>query len=52
MRSRAVSDQLTNVFLAFDAQDVPTLVASVTDDVQLRLGNAPMTQGRAPSSMP
>ena len=29
MRSQPVSDQLTNVFLAFDAQDVPTLVASV-----------------------
>ena len=47
MRSRAVSDQLASVFRAFDAQDVPTLVASVTEDVQLRLGNAPMTQGRA-----
>jgi ketosteroid isomerase-like protein len=47
MRSRALSDQLANVFRAFDAQDVPTLVASVTEDVQLRLGNAPMTQGRS-----
>jgi hypothetical protein len=45
MSPQALSDQLASVFAAFDAQDVSTLAAFVTEDVQLRLGNAPMTQG-------
>jgi ketosteroid isomerase-like protein len=47
MSPRAVPDQLASVFAAFDAQDVSTLAAFVTEDVQLRLGNAPMTRGRS-----
>ena len=47
MSPQALSDQLASVFAAFDAQEVSTLAAFVTDDVQLRLGNTPMTQGRS-----
>jgi ketosteroid isomerase-like protein len=45
--TRAVADQLARVFAAFDAREVSTLAAFVTDDIRLRLGNAPMTQGRS-----
>jgi ketosteroid isomerase-like protein len=41
------TELLTQVFAAFDAQDIPTLSAFVTDDVELRLGNAPVVQGKA-----
>jgi len=42
-----VSDQLHRIFATFDARDVSTLAEFITDDVQLRLGNAEMIQGRA-----
>jgi ketosteroid isomerase-like protein len=41
-----VSDQLHRVFATFDAQDVATLAEFMTADVQLRLGNADMIQGK------
>jgi ketosteroid isomerase-like protein len=41
-----VSDQLRRVFATFDAKDVSTLARLVTDDVELRLGNAEMIKGR------
>lgn len=34
------------IFAAFDAKDVPTLVAAVTDDVRLRLGNSEPAEGK------
>ena len=46
MSEKDVSDRLRRVFATFDAQDVSTLAGFMTDDVQLRLGNAPMIQGR------
>src|SRR5258708_15196239 len=41
-----VSDLLSRVFATFDAQDVSTLTGFMTDDVQLRLGNADMIKGK------
>ena len=38
---------LAQVFAAFDAQDVSTLATFITDDVQLRLGNAPVIRGKS-----
>jgi ketosteroid isomerase-like protein len=35
------------IFASFDAKDVSTLAEFMTDDVQLRLGNAEMIQGKA-----
>ena len=42
-----VSDQIHRVFASFDAKDVATLAEFMTDDVQLRLGNAATIQGKA-----
>ena len=47
MNNKNVADQLAAVFASFDAQDVAKLASFVTDDVRLRLGNAPMVQGKA-----
>jgi ketosteroid isomerase-like protein len=41
-----VSDQMHRIFASFDARDVSTLAEFMTDDVQLRLGNAEMIQGK------
>ena len=46
MSTGPAADTLREVFASFDAQDVPTLAAFMTDDVQLRLGNAPLVQGK------
>jgi ketosteroid isomerase-like protein len=46
MSETTVSDQLHRVFATFDVQDVATLAEFMTDDVQLRLGNADMIQGK------
>jgi ketosteroid isomerase-like protein len=46
MSSRALDDQLARVFAAFDARDVATLATFITDDVQLRLGNALLIRGK------
>jgi ketosteroid isomerase-like protein len=46
MSETAVSDQLRRVFAAFDAKHVSTLAGFMTDDVQLRLGNAEMITGK------
>ncbi|MCU1466948.1 MAG: hypothetical protein JWM72_2876 [Actinomycetia bacterium] len=46
MSETTVSDQLHRVFATFDAQDVATLAEFMTADVQLRLGNADMIQGK------
>jgi ketosteroid isomerase-like protein len=42
-----LSDRMHNIFATFDAGDVSTLAEFMTDDVQLRLGNAEMIQGKA-----
>jgi ketosteroid isomerase-like protein len=47
MNDSPVSEQLRRVFGTFDAQDVATLATFMTDDVQLRLGNAPTINGKA-----
>jgi ketosteroid isomerase-like protein len=46
MSETRVSDQLRRVFAAFDAQDVAALARFMTDDVELRLGNADAIQGK------
>jgi ketosteroid isomerase-like protein len=46
MSETAVSDQLRRVFAAFDAKHVSTLAGFMTDDAQLRLGNAEMITGK------
>jgi ketosteroid isomerase-like protein len=46
MSTTPVADQLAKVFASFDAQDVSTLAAFMTDDVHLRLANAPLVQGK------
>jgi ketosteroid isomerase-like protein len=46
MSTAPVADQLAKVFASFGAQDVSTLAAFMTDDVQLRLANAPLVQGK------
>jgi hypothetical protein len=40
-------EQVREIFAAFDARDVAALVALMTDDVRLRLGNAEMVEGKA-----
>jgi len=47
MTETGVNDQLRRVFASFDAQDVSTLAGFMTDDVELRLGNADMIKGKA-----
>jgi ketosteroid isomerase-like protein len=42
-----VADKLAAAFASFDARDVAKLASFVTDDVRLRLGNAPAVQGKA-----
>jgi ketosteroid isomerase-like protein len=46
MSETTVTDQLRRVFATFDAKDVSTLSAFMTDDVALRLGNAEMIKGK------
>jgi ketosteroid isomerase-like protein len=46
MTETAGSAQLRAAFAAFDAQDVTTLASFMTDDVQLRLGNAAPIHGK------
>jgi ketosteroid isomerase-like protein len=46
MSETTVSDQLRQVFATFDAQDVSRLAGFMTDDVELRLGNADIIKGR------
>jgi ketosteroid isomerase-like protein len=46
MSETTVADQLRDVFATFDAKDVAALAGFMTDDVELRLGNAPMIKGR------
>jgi ketosteroid isomerase-like protein len=40
-------DHVRRMFAAFDAKEVAALADLVTDDVTLRLGNAPMVQGKS-----
>ena len=47
MSETNVSDRLRRVFATFDAKDVSRLAEFMTEDVQLRLGNAEMIRGRA-----
>jgi ketosteroid isomerase-like protein len=46
MSETTVADQLRRVFATFDAKDVATLAGFMTDDVELRLGNAEMIKGK------
>jgi ketosteroid isomerase-like protein len=39
------ASELAEVFRSFDAQDVGKLAEFMTEDVQLRLGNAPLISG-------
>jgi ketosteroid isomerase-like protein len=47
MSDTSASDQLRRVFATFDAKDVSVLAGFMADDIKLRLGNAPATQGKA-----
>src|ERR1700722_9366093 len=47
MSETTVYDRLRRVFATFDAKDVSTLAEFMTDDVELRLGNAGMIKGKA-----
>ena len=40
-------DRIREMFATFDAKNVSALVALMTDDVRLRLGNAEPVQGRS-----
>jgi len=42
-----VAEYVRRVFASFDARDVRTFAAFMTDDVLLRLGNTPTTRGKA-----
>jgi ketosteroid isomerase-like protein len=42
-----VSDHIHEVFASFDAKDVSKLAVFMTDDIQLRLGNAETIQGKS-----
>ncbi|HEV7526510.1 MAG TPA: nuclear transport factor 2 family protein [Acidimicrobiia bacterium] len=46
MSETTVSDLLRRVFATFDAKDVSTLAGFMTDEVELRLGNADMIKGK------
>ena len=46
MSNKPVASELAEVFQSFDAQDVGKLAEFMTEDVQLRLGNAPLISGR------
>jgi ketosteroid isomerase-like protein len=46
MNTKPVASELAEVFQSFDAQDVGKLAEFMTEDVQLRLGNAPLISGR------
>ena len=47
MSNKPVASELAEVFQSFDAQDVGKLAEFMTEDVQLRLGNAPLISGKA-----
>jgi ketosteroid isomerase-like protein len=42
----STSDRARAIFAAFDAKDVSTLAAHMTDDVRMRLGNAETVEGK------
>jgi ketosteroid isomerase-like protein len=46
MSDATLSDHLRRVFGTFDAQDVSSLAEFMTDDVELRLGNADAIKGK------
>jgi hypothetical protein len=46
MTQTADSDHIGPIFMAFDAKEASALAQLVTDDVRLRLGNAPAAQGK------
>jgi ketosteroid isomerase-like protein len=46
MSDATVPGQLRRVFATFDAKDVASLAGFVTDDVELRLGNAAVIRGK------
>ncbi len=47
MTDTATATRFHRFFAAFDAHDVKTLVGFITDDIQLRLGNAETVHGEA-----
>ena len=46
MSQATESDLIGRMFAAFNAKEVSTLAELVTDDVRLRLGNAPTAEGK------
>jgi hypothetical protein len=46
MSQTVLFDPVRPKFAPFDAKEISALTELVTDDVRLRLGNAPMVQGR------
>jgi hypothetical protein len=46
MSEPAEFEHIRKLFGTFDAKDAATLGGFVTDDVRLRLGNAPLTTGK------
>jgi ketosteroid isomerase-like protein len=46
MTNTATSTRFYRFFAAFDAHDVTTLVGFITEDIQLRLGNAETVHGK------
>jgi hypothetical protein len=47
MTKNGIAEDMRRVFASFDAGDVPAFAAFMTDDLQLRLGNADATHGKA-----
>jgi ketosteroid isomerase-like protein len=47
MSDATLRDQMSRVFATFDAKDVSSLANFVTDDVEVRLGNADTINGKA-----
>jgi ketosteroid isomerase-like protein len=46
MSIKPTADMFADVFESFDAGDISKLAGYVTDDVRLRLGNAPLITGK------
>jgi ketosteroid isomerase-like protein len=47
MSIKPVPSELAEVFQSFDAQDVGKIAEFMTEDVQLRVGNAPLISAKA-----
>ncbi len=47
MSNTSISTQFHHFFGAFDTHDVAILVGAITDDIELRLGNAQAVRGKS-----